>query len=260
MSGSNIHGIVESVACRLPEQVAADTSSDGVLLERFCNERDETAFETLVLRHGPKVRRICRSWLGDGQDADDAVQATFIALLTRAGELRQSEAIGGWLTVVARRVAARARMRGERRRYQERGELADRKIAGRIASDPGDLCPTLRAEVDRLPEKYRRPIELCYWEGLSNEEAAERLQCPTGTVKWRLSRAREILRRRLARVGAALTALLMWRRTSTATAAVSESNLEVELALRPGRKSRRHGRGEGFLSANFVRETVALIV
>jgi hypothetical protein len=63
----------------------------------------------------------------------------------------------------------------------------------------------LDEEVRRLPAKYRAPVLLCYLQGQTNEEAARRLSCPTGTVKVRLSRARELLRRRLLRRGAAFS-------------------------------------------------------
>ncbi len=56
-------------------------------------------------------------------------------------------------------------------------------------------------EVDRLPEKYRAPIVLCYLEGLTHDEAAARLSWPVGTVRSRLSRARDTLRSRLTRRG-----------------------------------------------------------
>ena len=52
-----------------------------------------------------------------------------------------------------------------------------------------ELRPVLHEEVNRLPEKYRVPVILCYLEGKTNEEAAELLQWPVGTVKGRLSRA-----------------------------------------------------------------------
>jgi hypothetical protein len=68
--------------------------------------------------------------------------------------------------------------------------------------------------VQRLPEKYRAPVTLCYLQGRTNEEAAQQLSCPTGTLKVRLMRARDLLRKRLARRGigltiAGLTALLL---------------------------------------------------
>jgi RNA polymerase sigma factor (sigma-70 family) len=55
--------------------------------------------------------------------------------------------------------------------------------------------------VNRLPARYRVPLELCYLQGKSNHEAAAQLRCPVGTIKGRLSRARQALRERLSRRG-----------------------------------------------------------
>jgi len=220
----------------------SDTVSDADLVNHFLTGRDE-AFAALMRRHGPSVMRICRRWLGEGQEAEDACQATFLVLVNRADEMEQVENLGGWLCGVARRVAGRARMRANRRRAREGAAVDVRGIAGREHPADDDLSPTLRSEVDRLPEKYRRPIELCYWEGLSSEQAAERLQCPTGTLKWRLSRARVILRGRLSRLGMALVAFLMWRIPSATVRAANPTSLA----------------NDG-LSAEFVRETIALAV
>ena len=59
----------------------------------------------------------------------------------------------------------------------------------------------IHQEIDRLPDRYRRPVVLCYLEGQTHEEAARQLKWPIGTVKGRLSRARELLRSRLLRRG-----------------------------------------------------------
>ena len=59
-----------------------------------------------------------------------------------------------------------------------------------------------------LPEKYRAPLVMCYLEGLTNEDAAQRLGWPSGSMSYRLARGRELLRRRLARRG--LVCLAMW--------------------------------------------------
>src|SRR5262249_7346974 len=69
--------------------------------------------------------------------------------------------------------------------------------------DRPDLELALLEEVDRLPEKYRLPIVLCYLEGLTHEAAARRLSWPVGTVEGRLARARGLLRSRLTRRGLA---------------------------------------------------------
>jgi uncharacterized protein (TIGR03067 family) len=69
----------------------------------------------------------------------------------------------------------------------------------------GDLGPMLFEEIGRLPDKYRIPLVLCYLEGKTNEQAAQHLGCPPGTVFSRLARARERLRLRLTRRGLALS-------------------------------------------------------
>ncbi len=63
----------------------------------------------------------------------------------------------------------------------------------------------LHQELCRLPEKYRVPVILCHFEGLTHQEAAQRLRCPAGTLSARLIRARELLRSRLTRRGLAPT-------------------------------------------------------
>src|SRR5207247_5509735 len=70
----------------------------------------------------------------------------------------------------------------------------------------GDVRTVVDEEVDRLPERLRRPVVLCYLEGLTTDEAARRLGCPRGTVLSRLAAARECLRGRLARRGLGLPA------------------------------------------------------
>ena len=72
-----------------------------------------------------------------------------------------------------------------------------------------DLGPVLHQELYRLPESYRSPVVLCYLEGRTNREAAALLRLPVGTVKGRLSRARELLHARLTRRGLALSAAIL---------------------------------------------------
>jgi DNA-directed RNA polymerase specialized sigma24 family protein len=89
---------------------------DSELLKRYAFERDESAFESLVERHGPMVRRVCRRLLNDPSDVEDAVQATFLVLVRKAGRVRRPDLLGNWLYGVACRVSAQARSNAIRRR------------------------------------------------------------------------------------------------------------------------------------------------
>jgi RNA polymerase sigma factor (sigma-70 family) len=190
-------------------------STEGELLERFVTGRDEAAFEALVARHGPMVLGVCRQLLRDPNDVDDAFQATFLVLVRKAGTLRRCDLLGNWLYGVAYRVAARARATSARRmaRIASGHDAADSLADAACGQDVGmnettllEQSPWLHLEVSHLPEKYRIPIVLCYFEGLTHDEAASRLGWPLGTVKGRLARARDLLRRRLTRRGVTLSA------------------------------------------------------
>jgi RNA polymerase sigma factor (sigma-70 family) len=189
-----------------------ESLSDEQLLEWFLNRDDssaEDAFRAIVVRHGPMVLGVCRHILTQHQDAEDAFQATFLVLARKAGSIRDRRVLARWLYEVAYRIAMRARTNGVRRRTHERqgGEMA----ATVSVDNHGwiELRPVLHEEVNRLPEKYRLPVILCYLEGKTNEEVADLLQWPVGTVKGRLSRARELLRSRLSRRGLALSAAFL---------------------------------------------------
>jgi RNA polymerase sigma-70 factor (ECF subfamily) len=185
--------------------MSTPTLSDCDLIERFLaggrNDAD-SAFEVLVKRHGPMVWGVCNQTLGHVHDAEDAFQATFLVLARKAGTIRDRRALGGWLSEVAYRVAARARDRAARRRF--RGEVGD---AQGTAGWPGDdvarteLRSVVRAEVAGLTDDLRTPVVLCYLGGETSEQVARLLGCPVGTVKSRLSRARALLRSRLSRHG-----------------------------------------------------------
>ena len=164
--------------------------TDRQLLERFANRREassDTAFEVLVLRHGPMVLRVCRNLLRDEADAADAFQATFLVLVRRRAAIRRLESVGGWLYGVACRVAARSRVDAapacgsEKRAALRVVEAVDSTDDTAMTRDFG---PIVQEEVRRLPERYRAVVVLCYWQSLTHEQAAAR-----SAVRWARSGA-----------------------------------------------------------------------
>jgi RNA polymerase sigma factor (sigma-70 family) len=174
----------------------ADLMPDGVLLGKYADARDEAAFELLVRRHGPLVWSAVRRVLRDEHAAEDALQATFLALARKAQSLRGSSSVAGWLYRVGVRIALRARPKA---RPMLSMPEADGDPA--IALERMELIAVVDEEVNRLPERLRQAVVLCCLGGASAEEAAQRLGCPRGTILSRLHAAREKLRQQLARRG-----------------------------------------------------------
>jgi RNA polymerase sigma factor (sigma-70 family) len=173
-------------------------ATDGDLLARWIAASEPAALDALVRRHGGMVLGVCRRLLGNTADAEDAFQITFLILVRKARTLTSPGQVAGWLHGVAFQVSRRMRADLARQRSREKAMTTDFP-APTPAIDTADLRRVLDEELDRLPEKYRLPIVLCELEGLTLDEAARRLGWPKGTVAGRLSRGRDILRRRLSR-------------------------------------------------------------
>ncbi len=211
--------------------------TDGQLLDRFTTgtgEAAELAFAALVERHGPMVLRVCQSVVRQPHDAQDAFQATFLVLVRKASSIRNRDSLASWLHGVACRIAASARVATARRQRHER-RAAEQAMTSVEAEDRDDLASVLHKELDRLPEKYRAPIVLCYLESLTHEQAAQKLRWPVGTVRSRLARGREQLRGRLTRRGLALSVGLLEgalaAETATAAFPVVLASITTEAAV-----------------------------
>jgi RNA polymerase sigma factor (sigma-70 family) len=178
--------------------------TDGQLLECFLTRHDEAAFEALVRRHGAMVLGVCRRVLRNTHDAEDAFQTTFLVLVRKARSIDQRELVGNWLYGVAYRAALEAK--AARRRVRERQvNVLPEPEAVAEADAWRELRPVLDSELDRLPDKYRVPVVLCDLEGRTRRDVARQLGIPVGTLSGRLTTARRLLARRLARHGLALS-------------------------------------------------------
>ena len=191
---------------------------DGDLLDRFAKNRDQAAFELLVWRYSAMVHRACLMVLRDHHAAEDACQAAFLVLARKAGSISKREAIAGWLYRVAHRIAVRLAVQRAQRRTFSSSRLDEIPDATRQPFD--EAVPLMHEEIARLPDRYRTPVLLCFLEGLTHAEAAQRLNWPIGTVAGRVARAKSILHRRLSQRGLPALSLMAlatgFERTSAA--------------------------------------------
>ncbi len=213
--------------------------TDGQLLERFAGLPDhdaEAAFAALVSRHGPMVRRVCRSLLADSNDADDAFQATFLVLARKAGAIRHPELLANWLYGTAHRAARKLKTRAARRIKHEAREATMAHSRASSAADDLAQQATLREEAQiiheelaRLPGTCRTAVVLCELEDRPQREVAQLLRCSDRTLRRRLDRARQLLRLRLVRRGLVPTAGLLAAalRPETASAAIPQITVET---------------------------------
>lgn len=210
--------------------------TDGELLTLYLARRDESAFAALVRRHGPMVLGVCRRVLGNLADAEDAFQATFLVLVRKASSVRPREKVATWLHGVAYHTALKARAAAVKRRVKERQAVGMERPEARD-DRWADLLPLLDQELHLLPERYRVPIVLCDLEGKTHKEAALQMGWPQGTLSGRLSRARALLARRLARHGVALSGAALPTALSPdpVSAALTAATAKAALAFVVGR-------------------------
>jgi RNA polymerase sigma factor (sigma-70 family) len=217
-SGTPWAGVVQHLRRHYDESLP-----DLDLLSRFAARRDEAAFAALVRRHGGLVLGVARRQLADRQQAEDVVQATFLALARQSHRLGPPTSLANWLYTVALRQARKAKVRSARQatalnqmHFPTAGPpdpLAE--VSGR------ELVGVIDEELARLPEAYRLPLLLCALQGLSREEAARQLGWSAGAVKGRLERGRELLRQRLEKRGLTVPAAFAAALATDRAAAVS---------------------------------------
>jgi len=180
---------------------------DADLLARFVADRDEAAFATLVKRHGRMVHGVCQAVLGSAEDAEDACQATFLVLAKKARAIRKQHSVASWLHGVAYRLARKLKASTKR---TLKGQPTERQSPSPFDElSWREVRQIVHEELERLPQKYRLPLILCYLEGATQEGAARQLGWTAGMLKGMVTRGRDLLRRRLTRRGLTMTAPLL---------------------------------------------------
>src|SRR5262245_30152829 len=231
--------LIQHLRVGLPDLDGSD-ATDGQLLECYLARREEAPFATLVRRHGPMVWGVCRRILHTLQDTEDAFQATFLVLARKAASIVPRQMVGNWLYGVAYQTAIKAQALAARRQSRER-QVTDMPEPPAASPDHWpDLQAVLDQELTRLPDRYRSVILLCDVEGKTRKEAARQLAVPEGTVAGRLSRARELLAKRLTSRGVTLSGgslaavLVQYAATANVPAAVVSSTIQAATVFAAG--------------------------
>jgi RNA polymerase sigma-70 factor (ECF subfamily) len=153
---------------------------------------DRVALERFVAETQADVWRLCR-YLGDVRDADDLAQETYERAIGSIHRFRADGSARGWLLTIARRTCVDHTRRAVRRRRLDRAVLAD-TTAGSV--DGSLIAPDMSGRVDlddvlaHLDPDRRSAFVLTQVLGLQYDEAAEVLECPIGTIRSRVARAR----------------------------------------------------------------------
>lgn len=173
-------------------------------LARRCRGGDPTAWRELVRRHGGLVHRLAVRMLGEGADADDAFQETFLRVRRSFDSYDPTRPLRPWVSRTAYNVCTRKL--GERSRGRARVAQVDEVSVFEDVDEPGpearvageQSTRALLGALESLSAEDRGIVLMRYREGLSVAEVAEATGMPANTVKTRLHRARAGLRALLA--------------------------------------------------------------
>lgn len=168
---------------------ARSNSEDICLIAKFL-DGSESAFEELFRKYQSRLFSICRHFLGNESDAEDAVQDAFLSIYYGLKRFRGDSSFYTWAYGITVRSCVSHR-RKHRRVTEQLGEMAE------CADDRGTADIeriVIRQAVSKLPDQHRMVLILKYYEQLSMEEMSPILGCSADQIKMRLHRARNALR------------------------------------------------------------------
>jgi RNA polymerase sigma-70 factor, ECF subfamily len=205
----------------LAESVKGESAADPVdaaaldaELVRRAQAGDEQAFGQLIERNRRAVYRAAYAALGSADDADDVAQETFVTVYQKLHGFRGDAAFKTWLLAIAWRKALDRRRSVTRwlrmtithdRLADEASDMIDRVPSAARSQEEGlasdELHRRVKQLIGTLPRKLRDALLLAGSGDYSYEQISRMLKVPVGTVKWRVSEARRVLKRKLAAMG-----------------------------------------------------------
>jgi RNA polymerase sigma factor (sigma-70 family) len=193
------------------------------LLVEFGRTGQQQLFEEVLTRYAAMVYGVCLRITKDAHDAEDATQAAFLALASQVRLGKPVRSVGPWLQKVAKRLSMDIRRSHKRRVRREQWAASLNRRNGESNGNGDHHCPSagfareelsrlLGEELEGLPTKYRLPLILHYFGGLTRQEMAQELGIKPNTLGVRVYRGRKLLGKRLAKRGIVLgaSALGIW--------------------------------------------------
>lgn len=165
------------------------------------------AFDVLVTRYRRAMLTIAQQIVRNPTDAEDVVQDAFLRAFEALPQLTDLNRFGAWLHSITRNRALRYYKSAGRYQPQEDMEPYLNRAADTSAGDPAHIVEreltqqAIRDAIQELPTDYQAVIELYYWAEMPQKRMAEFLSVPLSTVKWRLHKAKELLKTVLERRG-----------------------------------------------------------
>lgn len=179
-----------------------DQLSDEELVERTANG-DQSAFRSLVGRHTQRSLRLAQRMTGNASDAEEVVQDAFLRLWSKADTWRRGRGkFTTWFYRIVVNLCLDRRRRPGFLPLEAAGDPPDpgRGAVAKIYQD--EVGSAVGRELAGLPERQRAALVLCYYEEMSNQEAAAALSVSVSALEALLVRARRSLKTRLASLGA----------------------------------------------------------
>ena len=171
-----------------------DTISDAQLVAEAAAGRADALGE-LFDRHAGRMKSLAQRIVRSAEEAEDVVQEVFVQAFQQADrfDARRGNVLA-WLSIMTR---SRSLDRWRRRSTRRETEVTDAHALGTPAAGADLAGWAVKSALSDLPADQREPLELAYWEGLSQPEIADRLGLPLGTVKTRMRTGLRRLRERL---------------------------------------------------------------
>jgi RNA polymerase sigma-70 factor (ECF subfamily) len=177
----------------------ADQVHDLELVQRIA-AGDEAALRGLYMAHGQRLYAYALRLTGDPAQADDVVQDALVAIWRSAGKFRGEGHLLAWLLGIVHHTAIKSlRHRSTPISEQMEASLPTGDPMPEEQVQASEQTEWIRQGLERLSPEHRAALELVFYQGLSLQEAAQVCGCPVGTIKSRLSYARQQLRGMLSR-------------------------------------------------------------